>query len=106
IAAIAVTVSAAAQPNTSDIPDSLRSRTAPAADTVKPWKFDGNIGVNFSQVALKDWAGGGKNTVALLGLVAVGANYSQDVYGWNNSLELGYGVTKLGDDPFRKSDDR
>jgi hypothetical protein len=34
------------------------------------------------------------------------ANYIRDNYTWNNYLELGYGLTKIGDVEFRKSDDR
>lgn len=100
------TVPAVAQPNTSSISDTLRKGAVSEADSLKPWKVDGNLGLNFSQVALRNWAGGGKNTVAVLGLFSMSVNYGQDVYAWENSMELGYGLTKLGDDPFRKSDDR
>lgn len=71
------------------------------------WSKGGNVGINFTQVALSNWAGGGKSTVALAGSLSLFGNRKSDVSEWNNSLDIGYGVTKLGDDDeFRKSDDK
>lgn len=70
------------------------------------WATSGRIGANFTQVGLKNWAGGGVNTVGITGLFSYSANYSSEVSLWENSLEIGYGLTKLGDQNFRKSDDR
>lgn len=100
------TLATVAQPSTTAIPDSLRKEAVSGGDSLAQWKIMGNVGLNFSQVALRNWSGGGRNTVALLSLFSISANYGNNVYAWENGLELGYGLTKLGDDPFRKSDDR
>ncbi len=70
------------------------------------WKHGGNIGVNFSQVGLRNWAGGGDNSLAIGSLLGLFANYKHDKIAWDNSLELGYGIVKLGKEPVRKADDK
>lgn len=70
------------------------------------WKFGGAFGVNVSQVGLRNWSGGGDNSLSLGSLVTLVANYKRDKTAWDNSLELGYGVVKLGDEPLRKADDK
>lgn len=80
--------------------------TSKAQDTTTHWTKGGNIGLNFSQVSLSNWAGGGKSTVSVSGLTNLFANYKSDVSIWENTLELGYGLTKLEGQEFRKSDDR
>lgn len=70
------------------------------------WKIGGNIGASFTQVALQNWSGGGKNTIAIIGQFNGSAVYKTENFNWNTTLDLGYGLTKLGEDPFRKSDDR
>lgn len=77
-----------------------------AQDTSKTWKTGGAIGLNLNQVALKNWAAGGENSIAVSGLVSLFANYKKDKVSWDNSLEIGYGLVKQGDIPFRKSDDK
>ncbi len=70
------------------------------------WLKGGTIGLNFSQVALSNWAGGGQNTIAANGLVSLFANYKKGKEAWDNSLDLAYGLTSLDAGPFFKSDDR
>lgn len=77
-----------------------------AQDTTKFWTFKNNIGANFTQIGLKNWAGGGQNAVSVIGLFSGSAAYSKDDLAWESTLELGFGVTKLDTTPFRKSDDR
>ncbi len=62
--------------------------------------------MNFSQVALSNWAGGGQNTLAIAGLVNLFGNMKTEVSTWDNGLEVGYGFTKLAEQDFRKSDDK
>jgi hypothetical protein len=80
------------------------SLSAQAPDT--SWKFGGVFGVNVSQVGLRNWSGGGDNSLSLGSLATFFANYKHDKTAWDNSLELGYGVVKLGDEPLRKADDK
>ena len=77
----------------------------PPADT-SGWKLGGNFGVNFSQIALSNWSGGGKNAVNIAGILSLFANDVDSISSWTNSLETGYGFTKLAKEDMRKSDDR
>lgn len=70
------------------------------------WKSSGAIGINLTQVSLNNWAGGGQNTIATTMLFNYAFNYKGESSTWENSLDLGYGMTKLGEQSFRKSDDR
>ncbi|MBL7997179.1 MAG: DUF3078 domain-containing protein [Candidatus Kapabacteria bacterium] len=70
------------------------------------WTTAGTVGMNFTQVGLSNWAGGGQNTIGLTSLFSATANFNGEQSLWENSLDLGYGLTKLGDQSFRKSDDR
>lgn len=70
------------------------------------WKTGGTAALNFSQVALSNWAGGGQNTIAATSLVSLFANYKEDKKAWDNSLDLAYGLTSLDNGPYFKSDDR
>jgi hypothetical protein len=75
------------------------------ADTLKYWKFDGVSSINFSQVSLTNWAAGGENSYAFNGLLNMSLNYSKDKNDWSNTLDLGYGVQKQGEQDLRKTDD-
>lgn len=70
------------------------------------WKISGITNITFSQVGLMNWTAGGNSSISIIGLGMYKANYIKDNYTWNNYLELGYGLTKIGDVEFRKSDDR
>lgn len=74
-------------------------------DSIKPWKFNGLTSINFSQVSLTNWSAGGENSYAFNGLLNLGANYSKAKNDWANTLEIGYGVQKQGDQDLRKTDD-
>ncbi len=75
------------------------------SDTIKNWKFNGLSSINFSQVSLTNWAAGGENSYAFNGLLNLSLNYSKDKNDWANTLNIGYGVQKLGDQDIRKTDD-
>jgi hypothetical protein len=77
-----------------------------AADTSKTWKFGGATSINFSQVALANWAAGGENSYSLNGLLNLQANYRKNRSIWENSLDLGYGIIKQGEREVRKTDDK
>lgn len=77
-----------------------------AQDTTKTWKTGGAIGINLSQVGLKNWSAGGENSLAVNGLITLFANMKKNKISWDNTLDLGYGIIKQGDNPFRKSDDK
>lgn len=73
-------------------------------DTI--WRTGGLFAVNFNQVNLSNWAGGGQNSVALNGLANLFANYKKGKITWDNNLDMGYGIVKQGEEQIRKNDDR
>lgn len=70
------------------------------------WTKAGHFGVNFSQTSLTNWAGGGLNSVAVGGFFKGDLDYEKGRTTWENDAILGYGMTKLGDADFFKSEDR
>lgn len=73
-------------------------------DTI--WKRGGVFNVAFNQVSLSNWAAGGENSVALNAFANLFANYKKGDITWDNTLDMGYGTTKLGSEGIRKNDDR
>lgn len=77
------------------------------ADSIKPWKVGGYISLNGQQVSLTNWAAGGVNSISIAGLVNVFAKYKKGKITWDNSLELGYGAIKQGNNKkWWKNDDK
>ncbi len=78
-----------------------------SADSVKNWKFGGVISVNGQQISLTNWAAGGTNSISFGGIISVFGRYKKGKTTWDNSLDLGYGVIKQGDNKnFWKTDDK
>jgi len=80
--------------------------SAKAADTVKHWDVGGIVNVAFSQVSLTNWAAGGQNSIGLVSLVSLHANYKKDKISWLNSIDMGYGFQKIDALPFQKTTDK
>ena len=80
------------------------AQTPATADTL--WRKGGIFAINFNQVSLTNWAAGGENSVALSAIGNMYANYKHERTAWDNSLNLAYGLTKQGDQDFRKNDDK
>jgi hypothetical protein len=76
------------------------------AEQVSRWDANGSVSLNLTQVALKNWVAGGQNTIGVAGLFTYRTLYNSEKTRWETSLDIGYGLTKIGDAPFRKSDDR
>lgn len=76
------------------------------ADTTKIWNFGLQSSLTFSQVSLSNWAGGGDNSTALNSFINILANRKKNRSSWENGLNLAYGLTKVGDESVRKSDDK
>ncbi|MGD1841770.1 MAG: DUF3078 domain-containing protein [Thermonemataceae bacterium] len=70
------------------------------------WRKGANFGLNFSQVELENWAGGGESSISVTGLVGLYANMKRDKSTWDNALDITYGQARLGDQDFRKTDDQ
>ena len=75
-------------------------------DSLRIWTLGSLVNLNFSQVYLSNWLAGGQNASTFTGISSSFANYKKGNVLWKNSLELGYGLTKLKALSTRKSDDR
>ncbi len=80
------------------------STATAAKDTA--WKRGGTIGITFSQVSLSNWQGGGQDAISGNGILSLYANYKKGKTSWENTLDLAYGLSKLGSDDLIKTDDR
>ena len=78
------------------------------ADTIQGWQKSGVFSLNVSQATFTNWAAGGQNSVALNGLVNLGANFRMGKSAWGNALIIGYGkmIQKGNDLGWVKTDDR
>jgi hypothetical protein len=70
------------------------------------WRFGGTTSLNLSQLSLTNWAAGGDNSLSGNILINLSADYARNKTSWENTLILGYGLIKQGEDPARKSDDQ
>lgn len=70
------------------------------------WKVTGVTSLNFSQLALSNWAAGGDNSLAGNALLKLSADLQDTLHHWDNDLTLGFGLIRQGSDPTRKSDDQ
>lgn len=75
-------------------------------DSLAGWKTGAVATLNASQVSLINWSAGGENTMSGVALFNAFANYKKNKFQWDNTLDLAYGMSKVGDDPWVKSDDR
>jgi len=75
-------------------------------DTLTGWKTGGIFAITGSQTSLTNWAAGGENSVSLNALLSVFANYKKGKISWDNTLDLGYGIMKQGEQDVRKTDDK
>lgn len=86
-----------------NINDSTKAKSV--ADTSK-WKKGGVASLGVSQSSFTNWAAGGVNNVNVTAIVSLYANRKNANSNWENNLDLGYGVQKISDGPYRKSEDR
>ena len=74
------------------------------------WKLGGAASLNFSQVAFKNWGGGGEPSISGNMFFNAFANYAKDKTTWDNTLDLGYGMMRQGTKKtnvlFYKTDDK
>lgn len=70
------------------------------------WTRNGIISTSFSRVQLSNWSGGGNNTVAFNTVFGYSASYKTEHTMWRTTIDAGYGLTKVGEQEFRKSDDK
>ncbi len=78
-------------------------------DSLHNWKSGASINGNLTNTGLVNWQGGGQAALTVTGIFSGFANYAKGHSSWDNLLELGYGITRLGQDgeaQLRKSEDR
>jgi len=85
---------------------SLLAQDDSTAQADTSWKRGGLIGINFTQVSLSNWSAGGQNSISGIAMFKYFANYNNGVNTWDNSIDLGYGLTQNGDDKAIKSEDK
>src|SRR5574344_578720 len=86
---------------------SVSTQAAEKNDSIKSnWTLGGITSLTFNQVSLKNWAAGGKNSMAGTFLFKTFANYKDDKKTWDNVLDLGYGMTKYTGEDVQKSEDK
>lgn len=75
------------------------------------WKTGITFNLNGSQASFVNWAGGGQNSIAFSLVNSAFAEYTKDKVNWSTSLDLGFGMSRLGSYKdasinFRKTDDK
>jgi len=63
-------------------------------------------GLNLTQVALKDWSGGGDDALAWAVSLNGKSTYKKDKIDWVSTYKFAFGQTKLGDQAIRKTNDK
>jgi hypothetical protein len=76
------------------------------ADTTKKWTYGGFATVNLNQSAFVNWAAGGENSFAVSFLGNLNWKYAHNKHTWTNNLDLAYGIQKIGEEGFRKNEDK
>ncbi len=71
-----------------------------------PWKYKAIFGAGLNMTELNNWTGGGQDAVTIRALMIGSLDYAHELFSWENDLDLGYSITKLGEQEFRKADDR
>lgn len=70
------------------------------------WDLGGIINIAFSQVSLTNWAAGGQNSLGLVSMVSLHANYKGKKVSWLNSIDMAYGFQNIDDQPSQKTTDK
>ena len=82
------------------------SAHAQEAATEPPWTHQLVGGLNLTQVALKNWSGGGDDALAWTLSLNGKSTYLKDKIDWVSTYKFAFGHTKLGDQAIRKTDDK
>ncbi|MBG0781348.1 MAG: DUF3078 domain-containing protein [Bacteroidales bacterium] len=85
---------------------SLNLIFAQEEEAPKKWKRGGNIGLNFSQSHLSNWAAGGDNALNWQSILNYSVNYAYEKNKWDNSISVALGYSHLGDAKAIKTDDK
>jgi hypothetical protein len=74
---------------------------------IQYWKKGGSINMNFNQVGLSNWVGGGQSSISTGLILDLFAKYENENMTWDNKFRGAYGLMRVGDRNFatRKTDD-
>jgi Protein of unknown function (DUF3078) len=77
-------------------------------DSLRFWRRGITPAINFSQVNLSNWSGGGQNSVSFTALISAFLNYEKKKWSWYNNLDMGYGLSRIGTTtaPWIKNEDK
>ena len=108
VACLFATAITLAQVNEKELLEKSTKAAEKAMDTTNlGWKRGGNVTFLFSQSAFnKEWLGGGTSSIAANFGLNYDFNYNTRSSVWDNKIIAAYGLTKLGEGPTLKSDDR
>ncbi len=70
------------------------------------WLFTGNLSATVNQVSLTNWVAGGENTLSGQAAMLLDLKYQKEKHLWQNTLDLGYGITKQGEQTVIKNLDK
>lgn len=76
------------------------------SDSTSAWRRGVYLGAGLNQVSLTNWAAGGQNSIAYYSFLYGKLTYTKNRWKWDNTLDLAFGQTKIGDQEWRKNDDR
>ena len=80
-----------------ELKDALKPHDVAINDTnTHYWKHTGFLGVNFGQVALVNWAGGGQNSISIQANANATLTYEKKHFLWDNQLNFSLGGIAQG----------
>jgi len=85
---------------------SVKLKDVAPKDAASGWKLSGISGINFGQVALKNWSAGGENSVSGNFYLNGTLDYVKNKWSWNNMLGLEYGLIYSEENDWRKNADK
>ncbi|ATA76991.1 conserved exported hypothetical protein [Capnocytophaga canimorsus] len=70
------------------------------------WFRFNQLNLNLSEVALSNWSAGGNSSLSGLMNAKFRRRYSEEIFFWDNELEINYGVNIQEKEKLRKTDDK
>lgn len=83
----------------------LSASLAAAQQSDTTWKVSGVHNLLFNQASFSHWSAGGQNSLALSAIFDYNFNYKKAKWNWDTKVKAGYGVSKIDDLSWRKSED-
>ncbi len=84
----------------------LYSQDQVPEDTVKYWNNEINPILNFNQVSLTNWSAGGESSFSGTAYFKGIFKYKKNKTAWDNLIDVGFGMTKQGDQKLYKTEDK